>query len=159
MFCCILILTTLFRNRKYQSAEQDDLWTFLTAEARSQNVFDDSISVKEIMDTWTLLTGFPVVSVTRDYDSKSIEFSQERFIFIEPSNDTSSKKGEEHPLWWIPITFTTLGESNFNNTKPFIWMKAEDKLVLQDMDIPNHDWMVVNIQQTGKYTSNRHIHI
>lgn len=101
------------------------------------------------MDTWTLLTGFPVVTVTRDYESKTIEFAQERFIYIEPNKNTS-KKGEESPLWWIPITFTTLGESNFNNTKPSIWMRAEEKLVLQDMDIPNHDWMIVNIQQTGK---------
>lgn len=147
-------LTHYLNEKKYLSADQDDLWTFLTAEARNQDVFDDSMSVKEIMDTWTLLTGFPVVSVTRDYDSKSIEFTQERFMFIEPSNDTSAKKGEDHPLWWIPITFTTFGESNFNSTKPYIWMKAEDKLVLQETDIPNHDWMVVNIQQTGYYRVN-----
>ncbi|XP_062535538.1 aminopeptidase N [Armigeres subalbatus] len=147
-------LTNYLNEKKYQSADQDDLWTFLTAEARVQNVFDDATSVKEIMDTWTLQTGFPVVTVKRDYDSKSIEFTQERFIFKDPSNDTHSKKGEEHPLWWIPITFTTLGESDFNSTKPNVWMKAEDKLVLQDMDIPNHDWMVVNIQQTGYFRVN-----
>ncbi|XP_065076994.1 aminopeptidase N-like [Ochlerotatus camptorhynchus] len=146
-------LTKYLNEKKYQSSDQDDLWTFLTAEARNLNVFDDSTTVKEIMDTWTLLTGFPVVTVTRDYESKTIVFAQERFIFIEPNKNTS-KKSEEGPLWWIPITFTTLGESNFNNTKPNIWMRAEDKLDLQDMDIPNHDWMIVNIQQTGYYRVN-----
>lgn len=146
-------LTKYLNEKKYQSADQDDLWTFLTAEARNQNVFDDSTTVKEIMDTWTLQTGFPVVTAKREYESKAIEFTQERFIFLE-TNKNTSKKSEDGPLWWIPITFTTLGESNFNSTKPSIWMRAEDKLVLLDMDIPNHDWMIVNIQQTGYYRVN-----
>lgn len=142
-------LTNYLNEKKYQSADQDDLWRFLTAEARNKGAFDDSLAVKDIMDTWTLQTGFPVVSLTRDYDSNKLEFSQERFIFIEPSiNSTGIGTGEEKPLWWIPITFTTLGESNFNNTKPSIWMRAEEKLTLHDMDIPQHDWVIVNVQQT-----------
>ncbi|XP_058813856.1 aminopeptidase N [Topomyia yanbarensis] len=146
-------LTNYLNEKKYQSAEQDDLWRYLTEEARNREIFDDSTTVKEIMDTWTLQTGFPVVKVTRDYDSNNIEFSQERFIFIEPSSN-SSDKSYDKPLWWIPITYTTLGESNFNNTRPYVWMKAEEKLLLQDTDIPNHDWIVVNIQQTGYYRVN-----
>lgn len=139
--------------RKYQSADQDDLWRFLTAEARSKGVFDDTLAVKDIMDTWTLQTGFPVVTVTRDYEHNKLEFAQERFIFIEPSGSNSTRGNEtsvEKPLWWIPITFTTLGESDFNSTKPSIWMRAEEKLTLHDMDIPQHDWVIVNVQQTGR---------
>ncbi|XP_058467773.1 aminopeptidase N [Malaya genurostris] len=146
-------LTNYLNDKKYQSAEQDDLWMYLTEAARAEDIFDGSTTVKEIMDTWTLQTGFPVVKVTRDYDSKSIEFFQERFIFIEPFSNTSDKSYEK-PLWWIPITYTTLGERNFNNTKPYVWMKAEEKLLLQEMDIPNHDWIIVNIQQTGYYRVN-----
>ncbi|XP_055587207.1 aminopeptidase N [Uranotaenia lowii] len=147
-------LTNYLNEKKYQSADQDDLWTFLTAEARKRNVFDDRTTVKQIMDTWTLQTGFPIVTVTRDYETKNIEFHQQRFIFIEPSNGTLKNGIEEKPLWWIPITFTTLGDTEFNNTKPEIWMKGEETLILQSMDIPNHDWMIVNIQQTGYYRVN-----
>ncbi|XP_055618476.1 aminopeptidase N [Toxorhynchites rutilus septentrionalis] len=146
-------LTRYLNDKKYQNADQDDLWSFLTVEARNKQVFDDSTTVKEIMDTWTLQTGFPVVSVTRDYDNKNIQFDQQRFTFIEPTNDSSVAIAEK-PLWWIPITFTTLGDSNFNNTKPSIWMRAEEKLILHDMDAPNHDWLIVNIQQTGYYRVN-----
>ena len=31
-------------------------------------VLTRDVTVKQIMDTWTLQTGFPVVTVTRDYD-------------------------------------------------------------------------------------------
>ncbi|XP_053689717.1 aminopeptidase N [Sabethes cyaneus] len=146
-------LTNYLNQKIYQSADQDDLWMFLTEEARSQKIFDDLTTVKEIMDTWTLQTGFPLVTVTRDYSNKNIEFTQERFRFIEFA-ESAVIKNNEKPLWWIPITYTTLGESNFNNTKPSIWMKAEDKLVLHDSDIPDHDWIIVNIQQTGYYRVN-----
>ncbi|XP_055523948.1 aminopeptidase N [Wyeomyia smithii] len=146
-------LTNYLNQKIYQNADQDDLWMFLTEEARNQKIFDDSTTVKQIMDTWTLQTGFPLVTVTRDYSSKNIEFIQERFRFIEFANNSVTKK-QDKPLWWIPITYTTLGETNFNNTKPNIWMKVENKLVLHDSDIPDHDWIIVNIQQTGYYRVN-----
>ncbi|KAL1390301.1 hypothetical protein pipiens_012445 [Culex pipiens pipiens] len=150
-------LTNYLNEKKYQSADQDDLWRFLTAEARRKGVFDDTLAVKDIMDTWTLQTGFPVVTVSRDYEHNKLEFAQERFIFIEPSGSNLTRGNEtsvEKPLWWIPITFTTLGESDFNSTKPSIWMRAEEKLTLHDMDIPQHDWVIVNVQQTGYYRVN-----
>ncbi|XP_052891874.1 aminopeptidase N [Anopheles moucheti] len=147
-------LTNYLNDKKYQSASQDDLWEYLTNEARRGGIFDDHTSVKEIMDTWTLQTGFPVVFVQRDYESDSIEFRQERFAFGNGSNGFDSAHQSERFLWWIPITYTTLGDSNFRQTKPAIWMKAEEALVINNHDIPSHDWMIVNVQQTGYYRVN-----
>ena len=50
-------LTNYLRERAMQAAEQDDLWKTLTDEARKTGVFDESLSVKEIMDTWTKQVG------------------------------------------------------------------------------------------------------
>ncbi|XP_061503385.1 aminopeptidase N isoform X1 [Anopheles gambiae] len=148
-------LTNYLNDKKYQSASQDDLWEYLTNEARRGGIFDDHTSVKEIMDTWTLQTGFPVVFVQRDYESDSIEFRQERFSFANALNGTDGvARHSERFLWWIPITYTTLGDSNFQQTKPSIWMKAEEALVINNHDIPSHDWMIVNVQQTGYYRVN-----
>ncbi|XP_053660803.1 aminopeptidase N-like [Anopheles marshallii] len=147
-------LTNYLNDKKYQSASQDDLWEYLTNEARRGGIFDDHTSVKEIMDTWTLQTGFPVVFVHRNYESDSIEFRQERFAFGNGSNGFDSAHQSERYLWWIPITYTTLGDSNFRQTKPAIWMKAEEALVINNHDIPSHDWMIVNVQQTGYYRVN-----
>ncbi|XP_041766719.1 uncharacterized protein LOC121590789 [Anopheles merus] len=148
-------LTNYLNDKKYQSASQDDLWDYLTNEARRGGIFDEHTSVKEIMDTWTLQTGFPVVFVQRDYESDSIEFRQERFSFANALNGTdAAARQSERFLWWIPITYTTLGDSNFQQTKPSIWMKAEEALVINNHDIPSHDWMIVNVQQTGYYRVN-----
>ncbi|ETN63471.1 protease m1 zinc metalloprotease [Anopheles darlingi] len=145
-------LTNYLNYKKYQSATQDDLWEYLTNEARSSGVFDEHTSVKEIMDTWTLQTGFPVISVRRDYETDSIVLQQARFSFGNARGNGTSEG--ERLLWWIPITYTTLGESNFQETKPNIWMKAEEMLTISNHDIPSHDWLIVNLQQTGYYRVN-----
>jgi aminopeptidase N len=62
--------------RKYGSSTQNDLWEALTSQAHVDNVLDSNMSVKEIMDTWTLQTGFPVVMVTRDYSTGTVHLKQ-----------------------------------------------------------------------------------
>lgn len=115
------------------------------------NIFDESISVKEVMDTWTLQTGFPVVHVLRDYEKSSVTFKQERFFLVEHSKKNATK---ENPLWWIPLTYTTNREMDFNNTRPVQWMRGQKEIGIFNVDIaPNH-WMIVNIQETGYYRVN-----
>lgn len=57
-----------FFSRAYQNAEQNDLWEALTKQAHQDKVLATNVTVKQIMDTWTLQTGFPVVTVNRNYD-------------------------------------------------------------------------------------------
>ena len=61
---------------KYNNAVQDDLWEELTVVAHTENVLPTNVTVKEIMDTWTLQTGFPLLTVTRDYDKNTITITQ-----------------------------------------------------------------------------------
>lgn len=61
---------------KFSNAEQDDLWSSLTEEAHRVGSLDKMISIKEIMDTWTLQTGYPVLKVIRDYSSDTAILSQ-----------------------------------------------------------------------------------
>lgn len=60
-------LTRYLKRHKYSNAEQDDLWQALTEQAHEDQVLPKDVTVKTIMDTWTLQTGFPVVTVTRNY--------------------------------------------------------------------------------------------
>lgn len=61
---------------KFSSAEQDDLWLSFTDEAHRQDVLDQNVTVKEIMDTWTLQAGYPVLKVIRDYSANTVTLSQ-----------------------------------------------------------------------------------
>lgn len=69
-------------KHKFSNAEQDDLWSSLTDEAHRKGSLDANISVKEIMDTWTLQTGYPVLKVSRDYSNDKVTLSQVRLRII-----------------------------------------------------------------------------
>ena len=61
---------------------------------------EPSRTVKEIMDTWTLQMGYPVVSVERSYSGKPLEevlLSQKRYLLTEDTpEDKSVLKGDQH---------------------------------------------------------------
>lgn len=54
---------------------EDDLWTALQQQAVQDNVTLPA-PMKEIMSTWTLQMGYPLVTVTRDYTSNTTLISQ-----------------------------------------------------------------------------------
>lgn len=136
--------------RSYSSAEQDDLWRFLTAEANTGQLLPRNISVKDIMDTWTLQVGFPVVSISANASKGIIRLEQQRFVFENRSESTT----EEEPLWWIPITYTTAEEIDFQNTKPRVWIPRTRVYELHDNKLATSSWHLFNIQQTGYYRVN-----
>lgn len=53
-------LTNYLKSREYGNAVQDDLWDALTQQAITDKV-QLPASVKEIMDTWTLKMGQPLI--------------------------------------------------------------------------------------------------
>lgn len=63
-------------KHRFGNAEQDDLWESLTQEAHNNRVLPKNLTVKTIMDTWTIQTGYPVVTVTRNYELKTAALSQ-----------------------------------------------------------------------------------
>lgn len=141
-------ITDYLNAKKYGDAEQQDLWSALTNAARRRNSFDANVSV--VMDSWTLQTGFPVLTITRDYESKEVYFEQERFVLINNTIETVVKS----PVWWIPISYTTGKELNFNTTKPKLWLRGEKSIAVRNITIQSDDWLIANIQQTGFYRVN-----
>ncbi|KAL6262287.1 hypothetical protein P5V15_007381 [Pogonomyrmex californicus] len=144
-------LSNYLNGKAYQSAEQNDLWYALTKQAHQDKVLDPNVTVKEIMDTWTLQTGFPVVTVTRNYKNGSVSLTQERFLL---RNSATIVTSESEPLWWVPITYTSEKQLNFNNTQPMKWMKAERSIILNDLDVSSSQWILFNVQETGYYRVN-----
>lgn len=140
-------------SRAYKAADQNDLWYHLTEKARESRIFDNETSVKEIMDTWTLQTGFPEVNVTRNYETEEVVFSQKRFMY-EINNKLKKRntvdKSNEKPLWWVPLSYTTSKILDFNATSPVNWIRKTEKLTIRSIDAEPDEWILVNIQQTGK---------
>lgn len=131
--------------RKYKSATQDDLWHYLTQQAHKDGKLASDVTVKQIMDTWTLQTGVPVVTVERSYCNNSAAVKQERFLMSGARSDAGEK-------WWIPLTLAVPGGS-FDDTYNRLWLKpTEEELAitgLPDSDVP----VVFNVQETGAFIS------
>ncbi|KZS16444.1 Aminopeptidase N [Daphnia magna] len=62
-------------------------------------------TVKEIMDTWTLQMGFPLINVTSDYNTSGAVVSQERFLLRKDPSSTDTHVYR----WWVPLTYTSGG--------------------------------------------------
>ncbi|KAI8424597.1 hypothetical protein MSG28_003037 [Choristoneura fumiferana] len=139
-------ITDYLTAKMYGDAEQRDLWSALTAAARRKDAFDADVAV--VMDSWTLQTGFPVLTITRDYSSGAVTFKQERFVLIN-NNET-----KESPVWWIPVSYTTASENDFNSTRPKLWLRGERSKVVRNISVGKDDWLIANIQQTGFYRIN-----
>ncbi|GJQ77626.1 hypothetical protein Trydic_g12754 [Trypoxylus dichotomus] len=140
-------VSNYLKEHKYNNAEKDDLFKSLTDEAHNSAALPKNLTVKEIMDTWTLQTGYPVIYVKRNYDDGTATITQERFF--KDANHT-----EDTSKWWIPLTYTTASESAFDDIKVKKWFPAEDDEVTIE-DLPSSDeWVIFNLQATGLYRVN-----
>ncbi|CAF4183180.1 unnamed protein product, partial [Rotaria magnacalcarata] len=63
---------------KYSNAVQDELWAFLTNVTSPITL--GGYTIKQIMDTWTLQEGYPVLMVTRNYNDNTLILKQKRFL-------------------------------------------------------------------------------
>nr|WAK99423.1 aminopeptidase N 13 [Spodoptera frugiperda] len=55
-------INNYLRKYSYDNAEQDDLWRELTAVSKKYGVLPGNVTVKDIMDTWTTQTGYPILT-------------------------------------------------------------------------------------------------
>jgi len=137
-------LTNYLNDLKFAAATQDDLWRHLTKQGHSDGTLPAAMTVKGVMDTWTLQTGFPLLTVQRNYEDDTAVISQTRFLL---------RKGEpSSEMWWIPITHTHPG-GDFNNTKNTIWLSNKEKSKTIE-GMPNNKPVIFNIQETGYYRVN-----
>ena len=109
----------------------------------------------------SLQTGFPLVTVTRDYSGASATVSQARFfldgakqgdnsrycaVVAQPALTTDQLQTVS---WWIPLTMAEPGLENFDNTYNKEWLRAgQQSRRLTGLPAPDQP-VVFNVQQTG----------
>jgi aminopeptidase N len=104
-------VSNYLKKHSYANANQDHLWESLTETAHKEQSLELSISVKDIMDSWTLLTGYPIIEVNRDYEKHSASITQTRYI-----SDRYTTRNELDFCWYIPLTYTDSEQKNFNTS-------------------------------------------
>ncbi|RWS23979.1 aminopeptidase N-like protein [Leptotrombidium deliense] len=153
-YCNLKVVFQNYLNAlRFTNAEQDDLWKYLTAAQDSQN--GEIVEVKKVMDSWTLQTGYPVVTLTRNYETNTASLRQKRFMLI--TRNETTKQNDDSAKWEIPITYTNEDELQWTpNTR--IWMRqnpTEKEVQIPQKHLPAIDkWMIVNLQEVGFYRVN-----
>ncbi|XP_066970347.1 aminopeptidase N-like [Macrobrachium rosenbergii] len=131
---------------EFKAASQDDLWQYLddASTQGTQGILPES--VKDIMDTWTLQMGYPVLTVTRSGTSFTI--SQSRFLLVEPG----VSQDERNYSWWIPVSYTYLNNPDATQTGPKHWLLSVKIKPILTATISTDDFN--NVQATGYYRVN-----
>lgn len=96
------------------------------------------------MNTWVNTAGYPVITVTRNYEKKSAEVKQQRFLKKQPKD-----KGEEK--WTIPINFASEAkpEDDFKATNSPHWFESDKEKLDLDLKVEGKHWVIFNKQQSG----------
>lgn len=79
-------VSSYLKKHKYNNADKDDLFESITEQAHRDRVLPSNLTIKTIMDTWTLQTGYPVITVRRNYDDGTAVVTQVNFLFIAPNS-------------------------------------------------------------------------
>lgn len=159
-------LQRYLRALKYSNAEQSDLWAHLTGAQRLLGGTTNltAINVEQVMNSWTLQTGFPLVTLTRSYDgsgkAKLEQVRYQPFKFNQRANITTNglqKQEDKKQQWEIPITYTWKSDRNWQpRTRLWMHQNESDPVEIPVSMLPKSDdeWIIVNINQVGYYRVN-----
>lgn len=108
----------------------------------------DAESLFDRMYSWITTEGYPIITVNVSRKLNiATTFHQERY-FTQPNINDSVK-------YWIPISYTTSKQLNFNDTRPILWMSNKTETISDtDLYCEKNEWLLINLNQTGYYRVN-----
>ncbi|XP_039517984.1 leucyl-cystinyl aminopeptidase-like [Pimephales promelas] len=116
------------------NTESEDLWNSLS------QVSKQNLSVSEMMNTWTVHKGFPLVTVKRN--GTQVTLSQEHFLLnAENSTDYSS-------LWHVPLTYVNDSCSVLSSCKQVFHLKDKTAILKLPGEVK---WLKFNLRNDGFY--------
>ncbi|KAK9496746.1 hypothetical protein O3M35_013032 [Rhynocoris fuscipes] len=98
--------------------------------------------LSELMSLWTTTSGYPVLNVV--VQPHRVLLSQTKF---------SLENNTDEITWWIPLTYTTGKECNFEVTKTREWFRPQ-KMHEINIEVEENDWILFNVQSVGFYRVN-----
>ncbi|XP_068743771.1 glutamyl aminopeptidase-like isoform X2 [Montipora capricornis] len=136
-------LNRYLNKYRYGNARTDDLWNALQEETRVRGSYK---KVKEMMDTWTLQMGYPVLNIT-NIGGEKYRVSQERFLYDRYANVTSKYKSDFGYKWVVPFTY-------FTSSNPVSTISKLLNKTAVEIDWNGSGWLKGNAGQTGFYRVN-----
>lgn len=137
-------LKVFLKKYEYGNVLQDDLWECMTDQAHKDGTLQPNMTVKQVMDTWTLQAGYPVVNVTRD--GNDIILTQQRYMLPDSLNNDTTK-------WFVPISFGT-AKKIADTEAPEYWLPNTDESLTIKNVVEEADYVFINLNRTGYYRVN-----
>ncbi|XP_030049270.1 LOW QUALITY PROTEIN: leucyl-cystinyl aminopeptidase [Microcaecilia unicolor] len=127
-------------SHEYGTTKSDDLWDSMN------KITNGTLNVTELMRTWTLQKGFPLVTVKRK--GKSISLRQEYFLQSDNMNDQNTFHSS---VWHIPLEYYNSScEKTTLCSNIFLLDKVSDTIEFQD----EVTWVKFNVDMNGYYMVN-----
>ncbi|XP_024080398.1 aminopeptidase Ey-like [Cimex lectularius] len=139
-------LQKFLMDNQFDSVTEKELWEAMQAKMNETEI-PEGESLETLMYAWTHNRGFPLLNVYRHTDNGSIAIKQEAFYLFE--KDASYKS-----YLWIPLTYTTSKEKNFENVHLKEWLRPTSDLQPLAVTITEDDWIILNLQNAGYYKIN-----
>lgn len=127
----------------------DNVWNKLTDEAHRAKTLPVDMSINEIVNSWITKDRLPVVTITRDYDSRTAVASQKVYLRERPHDVPEQDK----MLWWIPLILVKQDHLVFNNATPFAWLAKKREVTIKDMPASDQ-FVIVNPEEIGPFPVN-----
>ncbi|XP_058063365.1 aminopeptidase N [Anopheles bellator] len=128
---------------QFDNAEQDDLWQILTVHGHRAGTLPASLDVKQIMETWTLQPGYPVITIERN--GTELVVSQQRYLL--PSREHS-----DATRWYVPLTLVI--ESQEHKSPIVHWIPYDNETISFTVEAEADEYLYANVDRTGYYRVN-----
>ncbi|XP_026825007.1 aminopeptidase N-like isoform X1 [Ooceraea biroi] len=135
------IIKNYLKSYYYRSLSPDYLWNMMQVHKKNPKL--GNYTMKDIMETWITRNNHPIVYVYRKGSILFIRQSKKVFYI----DDKGNAQVLRH---WLPITFTTWEQLDFNDTTPRDWITPDSSEIIVELS-NNTGWIIVNLQQTGYY--------
>ncbi|XP_055602737.1 aminopeptidase N-like [Uranotaenia lowii] len=130
-------------THKLDNVTPDDLYEALQKAIAGKNVIPTSVTIKQLMESWTNVPGYPVLNVRRLYKTGEVIISQDRFL--------ADKRLPTDHIWNIPYNYIDQGIAN-DVDEQIHWLTSRaDKIFT---NTPEDQWIIFNREQMGYYRVN-----
>ncbi|CAM9811780.1 unnamed protein product [Lampetra fluviatilis] len=133
-------LNTYLLANQLSNAAVDDLWAH-QQQAVDKNNVNLPKTVKEIMDTWTLQMGYPVIKL----DTSNGKVTQNHFL-IDPEA-VVERPSPFNYQWHVPITWKKDGPTNT------VWLLGVQESTFTELQSTDK-WILLNVDEQGYYRVN-----
>nr|AAC32754.1 aminopeptidase N [Pseudopleuronectes americanus] len=137
----VMGLRTYLKEFAFGNAVYTDLWNHLQMAVNATGTKLPG-SVQDIMNTWVLQMGFPVVTI----NTTSGEVSQKHFL-LDPDSEVTAPSPFNYK-WIVPIKWTKTATA-----QPPYWLEQKSA-TNNEMKTTGVDWVLANLDVVGYYRVN-----